>query len=181
MLNRACFFLAYHRRHHFLALLRNIQLPIKLFFFHSLWEVIICMSDEKINGYSADQVFTMWPRQFALLLKDALSGFNFWPWSLAQAVQGIALQLRNKTFLKSHIIWQKIIQFVHYQIDLLFHQLIQIITLDFSQNVKILLKYPRTCQFFVESITSNIDNGNVSIKVIKRDLPRVGSNHKPFD
>ena len=26
------------------------------------------MSDEKINGYSADQLFTIWPRQFALLL-----------------------------------------------------------------------------------------------------------------
>ena len=26
------------------------------------------MSDEKINGYSADQLFTTWPRQFALLL-----------------------------------------------------------------------------------------------------------------
>ena len=25
------------------------------------------MSDEKINGYSADQLFTMWPRQFSLL------------------------------------------------------------------------------------------------------------------
>ena len=76
----------------------NYQLSF--FFFHSLWEVIICMSDEKINGYSADQLFTMLPRQFTLLMKDALSGFKFWPRVLDQAVQGIALQLRDKTHLK---------------------------------------------------------------------------------
>ena len=83
---RPVFFLAYRRRHHFLALLRNIQLPIKLFFFHSLWEVIICMSDEKINGYSADQLFTMWPRQFSLfkfILEVDLVWitWNKYPWS----------------------------------------------------------------------------------------------------
>ena len=67
------------------------------------------MSDEKINGYSADQLFTMWPRQFALLLKDALSGFNFLTaiFNSSGPRHSFAIKGQDpsgKTFLKSYSI-----------------------------------------------------------------------------